>query len=356
MKARSNRPITAMPAAVSAIVPASQLRSLHQADKEPSQRVGRDRQEVVTQREQLTSRGGLPSERVLRDHRIDDDDDRVRGRQGVDLLQARPSAHPQAARARPRSRSPSFHAATTSSVRPRTPSSQSWAIAALWTARPAMSATSANAPSRRAVALVNDRHQGQAEVHDPDAPGEERLETSASTAGEHRSRSSSGEPVRGVRDAVGEPVHKGQSRVHLDREPAIRVVTNTRRPTRSARHEEPLPHPIAHVLDHRIREDDVERTVGEGEGTRISLHIRDVWIPRAEPDAVLEPERGNASGPRVQLLQEIERPAAVTLAEPELVGSDIEEGRLRGRLELVEKSRSLRSRERSEIASARRIG
>ena len=218
-----------------------------------------------------------------------------------------------------------------------------------------MSATSANAPSRRAVALVNDRHQGQAEVHDPDAPGEERLETPLRQQVNIGREALPGEPVRGVRDAVGEPVHKGQSRVHLDREPAIRsrherdvrlaaLDTKSRCRTRS---------PTCSITAFEKTMSNAPSAKGRA---RISLHIRDVWIPRAEPDAVLEPERGNAPGPRVQLLQEIERPAAVTLAEPELVGSDIEEGRLRGRLELVEEGRSLRSRERSEIASARRIG
>ena len=64
-------------------------------------------------------------------------------------------------------------------------------------------------------------------------------------------------------------------------------------------------------------------------------------VARAEARAVLEPERRDPLRPRVELLEEVQRRAAVALAEGELVRADVEHGRLRGRLELVEEQPEL---------------
>src|SRR5512145_1347628 len=69
-------------------------------------------------------------------------------------------------------RSASFQAAMTSRVLPRTPSSHSCAIATLCSARPTTRTMSARPVIRRA--LIDDRHQGQAEVDDSDTTREER--------------------------------------------------------------------------------------------------------------------------------------------------------------------------------------
>ena len=95
------------------------------------------------------------------------------------------------------------------------------------------------------------------------------------------------------------------------------------------------------MLDHCIREDDVELTVGERKCARVSLDVADVRVASAKRIAVLEPERRDLLRPRVQLLEEVERPAAVRLAEPELVGPDVEDARLRGRLKLLEEQPEL---------------
>jgi hypothetical protein len=104
------------------------------------------------------------------------------------------------------------------------------------------------------------------------------------------------------------------------------------------------------VLDHRVREDDVELAVGEGQRAAISLGVADMRVTGPEPGTILEPERGDALGPRVHLLEEVERAAAVALAEPELVRSDVEDARHRGGLELVEKELQL------ALAGAQRDG
>ena len=61
--------------------------------EQPPERVGRDREQVVTQREQLPSRGRLAAQRVLRDQGVDDDDDRVDGRKKVDRPKRGTAAH-----------------------------------------------------------------------------------------------------------------------------------------------------------------------------------------------------------------------------------------------------------------------
>src|SRR4249920_1901127 len=71
----------------------------------------------------------------------------------------------------------SFQAATTSRAVPRTPRSQSCAIASLCTARPTTRTANANPMKRRP--LIDDRHQREPEADDPHAPGEERLQAPA---------------------------------------------------------------------------------------------------------------------------------------------------------------------------------
>ena len=117
---------------------------------------------------------------------------------------------------------------------------------------------------------------------------------------------------------------------------------NTRRPTRSASETNwrwrARP---AHVLDHRVREDDVERAVREGQRARVALDVGDVRVAGAEPFAVVQTERRDALRPRVALLEEVHRRAAVSVPEAELVGPDVEHRRIGGRPQLVEKEPQL---------------
>ena len=130
--------------------------------------------------------------------------------------------------------------------------------------------------------------------------------------------------------------------MHLDREAAVRGREEDAPPdAKRLRDEESLPRAVAHVLDHRVREDDVELSVGEGKRAGVSLDVADVWIASAERRAVLEPERRDLLWPRVQLLEEVERPAAVALPEPELVGPDVEDAGARSRLKLLEEEPEL---------------
>ena len=143
-------------------------------------------------------------------------------------------------------------------------------------------------------------------------------------------------------DRVGEPVHERQSRVHLDRKPAVRrrdehAATDPER----LRDELALARASAHVLDHGVREDDVERAVREGQRARVALDVRDVRIAGAEPFAVVQAERRDALRPGIALLEEVHRRAAVSVPEAELVGSDVEHGRRGGRSQLVEKEPQL---------------
>src|SRR5262245_39827073 len=117
-------------------------------------------------------------------------------------------------------RSASFHAAATSSVVPRTPRSHSCAMAALWSTRPTTRAPIA-IPVKR-CALIDDRHQGQAEAHDPDAARKQRLEAApreqVNVARELLAECS----IDAMRDAVGQPVDERKPCVDLDRKPSVR--------------------------------------------------------------------------------------------------------------------------------------
>ena len=105
--------------------------------------------------------------------------------------------------------------------------------------------------------------------------------------------------------------------------------------------EPPLPLATSDVLDHRVREDDVERPVLERERAGVPLHVADAGIATAEARAVVETEGRNSLRPGVELLEEVEGPAPALVPEAELVGSDVEHRRLRRRLKLVEKEAQL---------------
>jgi hypothetical protein len=128
----------------------------------------------------------------------------------------------------------------------------------------------------------------------------------------------------------------------LDRETAVRGRDEdpAADPER-LRYEPALLLSAADMLDHRVREHDVELAVGERERACVSLHVADARIAGTEALTVLEPEGGDALGPRVVLLEEVERAASLLLAEAELVCADVEDRRLGRRLELVEEQLQL---------------
>jgi len=124
--------------------------------------------------------------------------------------------------------------------------------------------------------------------------------------------------------------------MHLDGKPSVRgrdeyAATDAH----CLGYEATLPFTPTDVLDDGVREDDVELAVAEGKGARIALHIADPGIAGAKAGSVVQPESGDALGPWVELLEEVQRAAAVALAEAQLVGADVENGGLGGRAELL---------------------
>jgi len=191
-------------------------------------------------------------------------------------------------------------------------------------------------------ALIDDRHQRQPEVDDPHLSREERLEAAFRQQVDLRRRALPYPPVDAVGDPVREPVHEGKPRVDLDREAAVRRRDEHAAPDPQRLGDEALlALSTADVLDHRVREHDVERTVLEGERARVALHIADFRVAGTKAGAVVETERGDALRPRIHLLEEVERPAAVALAEGELVGTDIEHRGVGSRVQLLEEELEL---------------
>ena len=167
------------------------------------------------------------------------------------------------------------------------------------------------APARQAARSRN-RHERQAEVDDPH-PGREEL-----AAGRPRRAGGSPSPTacapgrrRGCASAVGQPVDERQPRVHLDREPAVRRRhEDAARDAQRLLDEAPLRLAAADVLDHGVREDDVEGAVRERQLERVALDVRDGGVALAEPLAGVQAERGDPLRPGVVLLEEVERAAA----------------------------------------------
>ena len=77
-----------------------------------------------------------------------------------------------------------------------------------------------------------------------------------------------GGTVDAVRHGIGQPVDDGEPRVHLDREATVRRRDeHAATDPESLRDELPLTRSPTEMLDHGVREDDVERPVREGKRT-----------------------------------------------------------------------------------------
>ena len=151
-----------------------------------------------------------------------------------------------------------------------------------------------------------------------------------------------GRAINRVRQRVGQPVDERKTRVHLDREATVGRRDEHASPyTKRLAHEAALALAAADVLDHRIREHDVELAVTERKGARVPLDVPNARVARTEPLAVLQPERGDPLWPGVARLEEVERATPVALAERKLVGPDVEHGGLSGRPQLVEEQPQL---------------
>src|SRR5262249_23084951 len=157
----------------------------------------------------------------------------------------------------------SFQADTASSAVPRTPWPQSSAMTTLCSASPTTSTKKATTP-KRTLALIDDRHQRQAEVHDADAAGEERCEGASREEVDVVPGLLPESPVDLARRPLGKPVDERKSRVHLHREePVRRGEEETPADAQRLRDELPLAVTTSDVLDHGVREDHVELAVGE---------------------------------------------------------------------------------------------
>src|SRR5215213_10021075 len=99
-------------------------------------------------------------------------------------------------------RSTSFHAETTSSAKPRRPTSHSSAIARLWRGRTRMNAKSAHRGTR---SLIDDGDQGHPEVDDPHVAREQLLEGAGTEQAVPLRPRLASEVVGPVRRTFGEP-------------------------------------------------------------------------------------------------------------------------------------------------------
>ena len=158
-------------------------------------------------------------------------------------------------------------------------------------------------------------------------------------------------------DGVRQPVDNGKVRVHLDREPAVR-----RRDERPPADPERLGDEAlllilpAHVLDHRVREDDVEDTILERQLERVGLDVARLGVARAEalpscwPTAVSCPCHGYISSKKFNVPQL----PSLTLSSPKAKSSTPTSSTVVSSVGAIVsmKRPNLRRRERSEIWSA----
>jgi 3-methyladenine DNA glycosylase/8-oxoguanine DNA glycosylase len=120
------------------------------------------------------------------------------------------------------------------------------------------------------------------------------------------------------------------------------VVTKARRgDSKRLRDEAPLLLAATDVLDHGVREDDVELPVREGQLEGVTLNVARSRKALAEARSLVQPQCGDLARPGVELLEEVERPAALVLAEGGVVGSDVEHRRLGGRRHRLHEEREL---------------
>ena len=105
--------------------------------------------------------------------------------------------------------------------------------------------------------------------------------------------------------------------MHLDRKPAVR--RRDERPAGDAERlldEAALLLAPADVLDHRVREDDVELAVRERQLERVALDVADARVSLPKPRSFVQADGRDPLLPRVQLLEEVERPATTGAREP----------------------------------------
>ena len=181
---------------------------------------------------------------------------------------------------------------------PRTPASQSRAIARLWSASPTMRTSERDA---REPGGHVDRDERQAEVDDPHrARGRARAGRPGRAGGSPAPTTCRRGRRRGPRARSGSQCTSGSRVCTSIGNQRFGVVRNTRRPTRSAsRDERPLALAAADVLDHRVRVDDVEGAVGERERARVALDVGDARgsrsrkrAPSWSPSAVIRSGHG----------------------------------------------------------------
>ena len=98
----------------------------------------------------------------------------------------------------------------------------------------------------------------------------------------------------------------------------------------------------ADVLDHGVREDDVELAVRERQVEGVALDVARARVALPEPRPFVQAERRDPLRPGVELLEEVERPAtAPLLAEGGVVDSDVQHRGLRGRRHRLHEEREL---------------
>ena len=156
----------------------------------------------------------------------------------------------------------------------------------LWSASPTTRTRERDAAAEAGTAFAHAsmRHEREPEVDDADVAGEEAAQVARAEQVVLPRPALAGEVVGAAGRRFRKPVDERQPRVHLDREPPVRRRQEDAAPDPQGLGDEaPLAVAVAHVLDHRVREDDVEGAVGERQRACVTLDVRDRGIAATEP-------------------------------------------------------------------------
>ena len=194
-------------------------------------------------------------------------------------------------------------------------------MARLWSASPTISTPSAMAATRPVV--TRSRPASGRGCGSPRAPGTDRAAPAGRAGGSpSQSPCPSGRTTRCAYRSGSQWTSGSRVCTSIGKQPVRRRDEHAPADAERLGDEEPLPLGVTDVLDHRVREDDVEGVVVERQRARVTLDVRDLRIPTAKAAAVVEAERGHLRPPRVVLLEEVVRVAPeLTAVSPKLTSS-----------------------------------
>ncbi len=149
-------------------------------------------------------------------------------------------------------------------------------------------------------------------VHDPDGVGKERASSAGASGSSTSLEAARAEQPLAQPCPCGQPVYERQERVRIEREETVGG-GHEHAPGDPAELREKLPLSLpapGDVLDHRVRETEVERPVGEGEAAPVRAHRAHARERGGETVELGLADRGDALGPRVARLEEVVARAA----------------------------------------------